>query len=105
MRHHFVSALIASLSLVFAVGCGGSPASQGTTPVEAASSTSGVTAALVPPGEAVIGDRTTCPVSHEEFVVTAQSPKVEHEGHTYYFCCPGCIERFQANPAQYLGAT
>ena len=26
-----------------------------------------------------------------------------HEGHTYYFCSPGCRTKFIANPAKYLG--
>jgi len=26
-----------------------------------------------------------------------------HSGSTYYFCCPGCREKFQANPQQYMG--
>jgi len=26
----------------------------------------------------------------------------EHAGQTYYFCCGGCAERFQADPAKYL---
>jgi Cu+-exporting ATPase len=25
-----------------------------------------------------------------------------HEGVTYYFCCPGCRRRFEADPAGYL---
>jgi P-type Cu+ transporter len=25
----------------------------------------------------------------------------EHEGRTYYFCCPSCLERFKADPAAY----
>ena len=28
--------------------------------------------------------------------------KVEHGGKTYYFCCPGCATRFQAEPEKYL---
>ena len=28
---------------------------------------------------------------------------VEHEGTTYYFCNPSCLENFQANPGQHLG--
>ena len=28
--------------------------------------------------------------------------KVEHEGKPYYFCCQGCANRFQAEPAKYL---
>ncbi len=27
---------------------------------------------------------------------------LEHEGVTYYFCCQGCLNKFRANPAQYL---
>jgi P-type Cu+ transporter len=26
----------------------------------------------------------------------------EHAGRTYYFCCPGCKEKFSADPAKYL---
>jgi Cu+-exporting ATPase len=29
---------------------------------------------------------------------------VEHEGQMYYFCNPSCVERFRANPAQYVGS-
>jgi Cu+-exporting ATPase len=29
---------------------------------------------------------------------------VEHEGHRYYFCNPGCAQRFQADPARYLAS-
>jgi P-type Cu+ transporter len=28
-----------------------------------------------------------------------------HEGQTYYFCCPSCQQRFQADPARYLHKT
>jgi Cu+-exporting ATPase len=27
-----------------------------------------------------------------------------HEGQTYYFCCPSCLQRFQADPNRYLAA-
>lgn len=54
------------------------------------------------PGEATIGDKSTCLVSNEEFLVTDSSPKAEHEGKTYYFCCPGCDSKFKADPAKYL---
>lgn len=29
----------------------------------------------------------------------------EHEGTTYYFCSRGCLEKFTADPAKYLGAS
>lgn len=54
------------------------------------------------PGEAKVGDKTICPVSHEEFTVTAESPKVELDGKTYYTCCPGCAKKLQAEPKRYL---
>ena len=86
-------------------GCGGGSSSATTETQTASSETSGdqtASATIVPPGEATIGDTSTCPVSGETFVVTAESPHVEHEGRTYYFCCPGCDARFQANPQQFL---
>src|SRR6184192_1863971 len=28
--------------------------------------------------------------------------KMEHGGRTYFFCCTGCAEKFEAAPEQYL---
>jgi YHS domain-containing protein len=64
---------------------------------------SAAAAAPKPPGEARVGDRTRCPVSGEEFVVSATSPSAEYGGKTYYFCCPGCDAKFKAAPQKYLG--
>ena len=61
-----------------------------------------VAGAVKPLGEAKVGDKTRCAVMNHEFVVTEQSPKVEYEGKTYYFCCPGCVEQFKADPKKYL---
>jgi Cu+-exporting ATPase len=55
------------------------------------------------PGEANVGDTTKCPVSGEEFVVEASSPKAEYNGKTYYFCCSGCKKKFEASPEKFLG--
>jgi len=30
--------------------------------------------------------------------------KVDHDGSTYYFCCPGCLKAFSADPAAFLGS-
>ncbi len=54
------------------------------------------------PGEANVGDTTKCPVSGEEFVVEATSPKAEHAGKTYYFCCGGCKKKFEESPEKFL---
>lgn len=101
-----VPMMMVVLALALAgVGCGGGSSSETTESQGSSTETSGgqtASATVVAPGEATVGDTTTCPVSGEEFVVTAESPHVEHEGRTYYFCCPGCDARFQANPQQYL---
>lgn len=54
------------------------------------------------PGAAAVGDKSVCPVSGEEITVAADSPKVDYEGKTYYFCCGGCAKKFQADPKKYL---
>ncbi len=88
--------LLLALALGLAA-CGSSNSAPANTP-------SASTAALKAPGEARVGDRTRCPVSGEEFVVTDSSPKAEYEGKTYYFCCGGCDTKFKADPQKYLGA-
>ncbi len=55
-----------------------------------------------PAGEAKVGDATHCPVSGQRFVVSESSPKVEHEGKTYYFCCPDCHAQFKQDPQKFL---
>ena len=82
-----------------AVACGGAA------PAPAAPSAAAVAPSpLKPAGEAKIGDRTACPVSGEEFTVTAQSPKADYNGKTYYFCCEGCDKSFAKDPAKFLSA-
>jgi len=85
-------ALLLALSVA---ACGG--ASQSTPPAGAPSAA----AAMKAPGEATIGDHTRCPISGDDFVVTASSPKADYNGKTYYFCCPGCDKKFLANPQKY----
>ncbi len=86
------------LPLLFLLAaCGGSSSKPADQPSATASG-------LKAPGDAHVGDRTRCPVSGEEFVVTATSPSVEYGGKTYYFCCPGCDAKFKANPQKFLDA-
>jgi YHS domain-containing protein len=55
------------------------------------------------PGEAAIGDNTTCTVhSDHQIVVTAATPKVEYHGKSYYFCCPVCANKFGERPQDYV---
>jgi YHS domain-containing protein len=77
-------------------GCVSTRSAEGGAPPAATAS------ALKKPGEAVPGDTTTCPVSGETFTVAVDSPKVEFEGKTYYFCCEDCVGDFQKDPAKYV---
>ena len=56
------------------------------------------------PGEAQVGDWQKCPVAGHEFQVTAESPKVEYKGKTYYMCCEDCIDEFKADPEKFIGS-
>jgi YHS domain-containing protein len=78
-----------------AVGCGAAQPN--------ATAPATVSIAAKAPGEAQIGDHTVCPVSGEEFVVSATSPKMEYLGKTYFFCCADCVKKFEAEPAKYVG--
>lgn len=88
-----IAAILLSVS---ATACGGASTTPPAAPAGAQA------AAKKAPGEARVGDTTTCPVSGEEFVVAADSPKAEHEGKTYYFCCSGCAKKFQADPRKFV---
>jgi YHS domain-containing protein len=95
------STLLLCFCFLLAVACGGSaPPPAAPSPDPAAASTSSTP--LVAPGEAKVGDRTKCPVSGNEFVVKEDSPHAEHNGKTYYFCCPDCPKAFQANPEKFV---
>ncbi|MBZ0116332.1 MAG: YHS domain-containing protein [Sandaracinaceae bacterium] len=99
MKQRILVVLLGALVL----GCGGASPAPATE--EAASSLGAPEQPLVPPGDARVGDRTTCLVTGEEFLVGEGSPHVEHEGRTYFFCCDPCIEQFQADPERYLATS
>ena len=42
------------------------------------------------------------PVCGMEVEVEADTPRHDHDGETYYFCCPGCRDAFAAEPGKYL---
>jgi xanthine dehydrogenase accessory factor len=42
------------------------------------------------------------PVCGMTVAVDAANYPVEHDGHTYYFCCPGCRYSFKKDPASFL---
>ncbi len=102
---------LAVSSLLTLVACGGAatpapatpaPAGTGSVAAPAASSAAPTSADLKKPGEAKVGDKTTCPVSGEQFVVMADSPSADYQGKTYYFCCANCVGKFKADPTKYV---
>jgi P-type Cu+ transporter len=42
------------------------------------------------------------PVCHMQVDPARARAQAEHEGKTYYFCCEGCAQKFQAEPERYL---
>ncbi|MBX3233570.1 MAG: YHS domain-containing protein [Labilithrix sp.] len=104
-RHVYL--IVSSVSLLAA--CAGDPPPPAAAPAPVAPSSASATATaathaaeLKAAGDAKVGDRTKCPTSGEEFVVTADSPKVEYQGKTYYFCCSGCDNKFAKDPEKFL---
>ncbi len=89
---------LAPLALLLVFGCGSAP--ERATPASAP--TTQPADALPNDGTRKVGDVTKCPVSGDVFKVEADSPKVTHEGKTYFMCCKGCVKKF--DPAK-LGAT
>ena len=45
------------------------------------------------------------PVCGMQFAPERAAGQFEHEGRTYYFCNPGCLEKFRTEPAKYLETT
>src|SRR3989475_1097663 len=45
----------------------------------------------------------TDPVCHMEVMPETAAARYDYKGKTYYFCNPRCLERFKANPEQFLG--
>jgi len=53
------------------------------------------------PTEGEIGKATTCPVMKDKFEVTKNTPVIDYNGKSYYFCCGFCIDEFKKNPDKY----
>lgn len=44
-----------------------------------------------------LGKEATCPVTKKSFKITRNTPAIDFQGKTYYFCCPGCLDKFMAS--------
>ncbi len=52
--------------------------------------------------EVMIGKEVVCPVTGKTFKITKDTPVVEYNGQIYHFCCPGCDDKFLADPGKYI---
>ncbi len=107
MNFPVAKALLLSVCVAVSVacgGCGGGAGAENASPksAKADAPVADKAADVKKPGEAAVGDKTSCPISKEVFTVTATSPKLEYKGKTYYFCCGGCDTKFKENPEKYL---
>ena len=44
-----------------------------------------------------LGKEATCPVTKKSFKISKETPAIDFQGETYYFCCPGCSNKFMAS--------
>ena len=50
-----------------------------------------------------VGTKAHCPVMKADFKITASTLYSKYKGRYYFFCCPGCKPKFDANPKKYAG--
>ena len=48
-----------------------------------------------------IGKSQSCPVSKLKFQVSSDTPVIDYNGKSYYFCCTSCVIEFRKNPDKY----
>ena len=60
-----------------------------------------VAAAPAPTHAYNVGDKAHCPVTNEDFVVSASTVQLQHDGHYYAFCCADCSPTFEKHPEKY----
>jgi YHS domain-containing protein len=83
--------LLAALSLVGLIVVGGCKESEPEGPGESVPEVNDVTS--------VAGEQTTCPIMG---MAIDKKVFVEYKGKKVYFCCPGCEDKFNAEPEKYL---
>ena len=85
-----IAALLIGVLAVGFIGCKDKSAETSTNPAGEAQKTAAAVASTV--------SQTTCPVMGKPI---DKSVFKEYQGQKVYFCCPGCIEKFKADPEKY----
>ncbi len=78
-------AVLGAAVLLVVTGCDGRPAVQDAQAVAV---------------EDAIAEQRFCPVMTD--MAVNRDLYVDHDGKRVYFCCPGCIPTFQADPEKYM---
>jgi YHS domain-containing protein len=95
MNNSFRALVLCCLAAPLLGACSKKSDTQAPMPAAAAAKVAGS------PTKLAVGQKAQCPVTGEEFVVTATTAQVEQNGKYYAFCCPDCAPTFQKNPAKY----
>ena len=51
---------------------------------------------------ALPGNKIICPVMGSQFQAEKDTASYTYNGRIYYFCFPGCVGKFKANPKKYI---
>jgi YHS domain-containing protein len=97
-----MACLLASLLIVGLIalnGCKKSEPAPDETPVETMQEMHENMAMRAEPAIASALEQTTCPVMG---AAIDKSLFTEYQGKKVYFCCPGCKEKFEAEPEKYI---
>ncbi|MBM4342071.1 MAG: YHS domain-containing protein [Deltaproteobacteria bacterium] len=95
-----LSFVIATLGCAV-LGCGGAQSKPAADPAPTPAAAAAAPAPAPAPAVTPPAGEVKCPVSGEGFTPSATSPSSEYNGKTYYFCCPGCKKKFDADPAKF----
>lgn len=85
-----ITALLVGVLSVGFIGCKDKSADTPTNPAGEVQKAAGTVASTV--------SQTTCPIMGKPI---DKSVFTEYQGQKVYFCCPGCIEKFKAEPEKY----
>jgi YHS domain-containing protein len=56
------------------------------------------------PNRAEIGMPVNCPVMNSRLEVKKDTPVIDYNGKSYYFCCQQCVDDFRKDPDKYTAA-
>ncbi|HYO26258.1 MAG TPA: hypothetical protein VEQ85_15060 [Lacipirellulaceae bacterium] len=104
---YFASLMLLALASLPVVGCRKEdpadvpkpPAAEG---AAAAADEDAALAKLSPEDRAAVAAQKICPVTGEDLASMGGPIKVSVEGRDVFVCCEGCVEKLEANPAEYL---